>query len=69
MFESLTVAIDNIHFFNFSGIMRYLNLLHVSLSLKDVCNISYNKCAQIRKNIHIFLDVYFLGLSLHNVSG
>ena len=66
----MTVAIDNIHFFNFSGIMRYLNLLHVSLSLKDVCNISYNKCAlQIRKNIHIFSLFIFLRLSLHNVSG
>ena len=46
--------------------MRYFNLLNVSL--KDVCNISDNKFAlQIRKNIHIFLDVNFLGLSLHAV--
>ena len=45
---------------------RYFNLLNVSL--KDVCNISDNKFAlQIRKNIHIFLDVNFLGLSLHAV--
>ena len=59
MFESLTVAIDNIHFLALVELfMRYLNLLHVSL--KDVCNISDNKFAlQIRKNIHIFLDVYF----------
>ena len=65
MFESLTVAIDNIHFFNFSGIMRYLNLLHVSL--KYVCNISDNKFAlQIRKNIFFSMFI-FLGLSLHAV--
>ena len=34
-----------------------------------MCNISDNKFAlQISKNIHIFLDVYFLGLiSLHAV--
>ena len=69
-----SVAIDNILFFNFSGIisLRSFNLLNVLL--KDVCNISDNKFAlQIRKkNIHIFLDVlllglYFLGLSLHAV--
>ena len=66
MSESLTVAIDHIHFFNFIGIMRYLNLLHVSL--KDVCNISDNKFAlQIRK-IYIFFSIFiFLGLSLHAV--
>ena len=61
--SSLTVAIDNIHF------LTLVKLLHVSL--KHVCNISENKFAlQIRKNIHIFLDVYFLGrppISLHAV--
>ena len=70
MFESLTVAIDNIHYL-FSGIMRSFNLLNVLL--KDVCNISDNKFAlQICKKMCIFLDVlfsglYFLGLSLHAV--
>ena len=46
--------------------MRYFNLLNVSL--KDVRNISDNRFSlQIRKNIHIFLDVNVLVLSLHAV--
>ena len=36
----LLLLIDNIHFFNCSGIMRSFNLLNVLL--KDVCNISDN---------------------------
>ena len=60
VFESLTVAIDNIHFFYFSGIMRSFNLLNVLL--KNVCNISNKFALQICKNIHIFLDVLFSGL-------
>ena len=51
--------------------MRFFNLLNVLL--KYVSNISDNKFAlQIRRHIHIFLNVlfsglYFLGLSLHAV--
>ena len=46
--------------------MRYLNLLHVSL--KDVCIISdIGLHYKFVKIIHIFLDVYFLGLALHAV--
>ena len=56
---TVAIGIDNIHYF--SGFIRSFNLLKVLL--KDVCNISDNKFAlQIRKNIHIFLDVLFSGL-------
>ena len=71
MFESLTVAIDNIHFLTLnSGILRPFNLLNVLL--KDVCNISDNKFAlQIRKKIFIFFSMFyfraFIFLGLHAV--
>ena len=58
MYLSLTVAIDNINFFNFSGIMRSFNLL--KFLLKDVCNISDNKLHyKFVKKIYIFFLFYF----------
>ena len=57
VFESLTVAIDNIHFLTLVELWWYFNLLNVSL--KDVCNISDNKFAlQIRKNIFFSMFIF-----------